>query len=399
MSSLHFIQVDGLDLMASEMDVVDSIFSSRSQGDRITTKCFAHLKLAVAKRDFAIRLHFANLIDSSVLQRRQLLRERSVAHLITTRRHGHPQSFMRSLVIVTMTPPIKTALHACKVAKASVCQQLDFQSPMEALVLALGLGMVRPTVTDSDAQPQQPNRQGRMLVLTITSPGRTVVHQHPLRQTITAKSGGQSFFYRGGLLIAAGLQTQRIARVIVEHSQRMTAFAVAQGKVAFEIHLPQLIRSLLFKPLIATRYLSRRCLHPSMTTQNRMHRTLRHRTLSRGFQRPFNLAGAPASLISNHQRLPFDFRLAVARRSSRSTRLIRERVVTILSMSLAPFVSSLATDSESLTQLAEIAPRLICQPQKLLSQAHGATLLPRHVHLRKRFFMPLLSVTHVFGHL
>jgi hypothetical protein len=97
--------------------------------------------------------------------------------------------------------------------------------------------------------------------------------------------------------------------------------------------------------------------------------------------------------------LPFEFRLAAAWRSSRSTRLIRERVVTILSISLAPFVSSFATDSESLTQLSEIASRLICQQQKLLSQAHGATLLPRHVDLRKRFFMPLLSVTHVFGHL
>ena len=322
-----------------------------------------------------------------------------MADLITTRRHGHAQSFMRSLVIITMTPLIKTALHAFKVAKAAVCQQLDFQSPMKALVLALGLRMIRPTVSDGNSQPQQPNRQRRMLVLTITSPGRAVIHQHPLRQTITAKSGGQSFFYRGGLLIATGLQTQRIARVIVEHGQRMTALKVAQLKVAFEIHLPQLIRSLLFKPLIATRYLSRRCLHPTMTTQNRMHRTFSHRTLSRGFQRPFNLAGAPASLITNQQRLPFEFRLAATWRSSWSTRLIRERVVTILSMSLAPFVSSLATDSESLTQLTEIAPWLICQQQKLLSQAHGATLLPRHVDLRKRFFMPLLSVTHVFGHL
>src|SRR5436305_265750 len=399
MFSLRFIEVDGGDLMTSEMDVVDSVFSSRSHRHRITAKCSAHLKLAVAKRDFAVGLHLANLIDDSILERRQLLRERSVADLITTRRHGHAQSFMRSLVIITMTPLIKTALHAFKVAKAAVCQQLDFQSPMKALVLALGLGMVRPTVADGNSQPQQPNRQWRMLVVTITSPGRTVVHQHPFRQTITAKSGGQSFFYRGGLLIAAGLQAQRIARTIVEHSQRMTAFSVAQGKVAFEIHLPQLIRSLLCKPLIGSYYLVRRWLHPSMTTQNRMHRTLSHRTLSRGFQRPFNLAGAPASLIPNHQRLPFEFRLAAARRSSWSTRLIRERVVTILSLSLAPFVSSLATDSESLAQLAEIAPLLICHPQKLLSQTHGATLLPRHVHLRKRFFMPLLSVTHVFGHL
>src|SRR2546421_531717 len=148
MSSLQFIQVDSGDLMTSEMDIVDSILSSRSHGHRITAKCSAHLKLAMAKKDFAISLHFANLIDTSILERRQQLRKRSEAHLITTRRHGHAQSFMRSLVIVTMTPLIKTALHTGKVAKAAVGQQLDFQSPMKALVLALSLRMIRPTVTD-----------------------------------------------------------------------------------------------------------------------------------------------------------------------------------------------------------------------------------------------------------
>src|SRR6266852_784253 len=290
MWSLPFIQVDGGDLMTSEMDVIDSIFSSRSHRHRMPAECSAHLKLAVAKRDFAVRLYLANLIDGAIFERRQLLRERSVAHLITTRRHGHAQSFMGSLVIVTMSPRIKTVLHAFKVAKGAVGQQLDFQSPMKALVLALGLRMIRPTVTDGNSQPQQPNRQRRMLVLTIASPGRAVVHQHPLRQPITAKSGSQSLFYRGGLLIVAGLQAQRIARTIVEHSQWMTALAVAQLKVAFEIHLPQLIRSLLFKPLIGTRYWFRRCRHSSMTTQNRMHRTLSHRTLACGFQSPFNLA-------------------------------------------------------------------------------------------------------------
>src|SRR5260370_7160040 len=157
MSSLPFVQVDGDDLMTSEMDVIDSILSSRSQGHRITAERSAHLKLAVAKRDFAVRLHLANLIDSSILQRRQLLRERSVAHLITTRRHGQPQSFMRPLMIVTMTPLIKTALQAGKVAKASACQQLNVQSPMKALILALDLWTIRPPLTSADPQTPPPH--------------------------------------------------------------------------------------------------------------------------------------------------------------------------------------------------------------------------------------------------
>src|SRR5260370_41455803 len=72
--------------------------------------------------------------------------------------------------------------------------------------------MIGPTVTDGDSQTQQPNRQQRMLVLTITAPGRAVVHQHPLRQTITAKSGGQSVFYPCGRVVAGRLAEQRKAR-------------------------------------------------------------------------------------------------------------------------------------------------------------------------------------------
>ena len=152
LSSLWLIQIDGSDLMSCEMDFVDSIFGRWSHSHRITTKCLAYLKLAITKKDFAVSLHLPHLISNSVLERRQLLGERAVAHLITTGRYGHAQGFMWPLVIVTMTPAIKTTLHAFKVVKDALRQQLYFQGAMKAFVFTLGLRMIRPTVTNGNPQ-------------------------------------------------------------------------------------------------------------------------------------------------------------------------------------------------------------------------------------------------------
>src|SRR5437016_3747638 len=132
----------------------------------------------------------------------------------------------------------------------SLGQHLDFQTAMKAFVFALRLRMIRPAVTDRDTQLQQPNRQRRVLVRQIVTPRRAVVHQHPLGQAIAAKSGRQLLLHRGGPLVAARLQAERITRMVVEHGQRMTALLIAQMKVALEIHLPELVRSLLLESLV-----------------------------------------------------------------------------------------------------------------------------------------------------
>src|ERR1700682_3421254 len=156
--------------MGSEIDIVDFLLGRWSPGHRITTKRLAHAKLAIAKKDFAVSLHLANLINGAVLQRRQLLGKRAVAHLIATCRHGHTQGFVRPLVIVTMAPAIKTDLHAVKVSKSSLRQQLYFQGPMKALILALGLRMIRPNVNDLNSQVQQPNGQRCVRMLPVMAP-------------------------------------------------------------------------------------------------------------------------------------------------------------------------------------------------------------------------------------
>ena len=142
-------QVNGLDSMSSKIDFEKPVLNRWSQGHRIAAKRFADAQLAIAKKDLAIDLHFAHLVDRSVLQRRQLFRKRSLADLISTRRHVHVQSFMRSHVIVAVAPFIKTSLHRFKVAKDPLGQYFNFQTAMKAFVFALGLRMIRPTVANA----------------------------------------------------------------------------------------------------------------------------------------------------------------------------------------------------------------------------------------------------------
>ena len=254
---------------------------------------------------------------------------------------------------------------------------------MKAFVFALRLRMIRPAVTDRDTQPQQPNRQRRVLVRQIVTPRRAVVHQHPLGQAIAAKSGRQLLLHRGGPLVAARLQAERITRMVVEHGQRMTALLIAQMKVALEIHLPELVRSLLLESLVRPYLFVGRITYPVMPQQDRVDGALSQWSLASSLQTRLDLAGTPAIFIAHRQHLLLDRWPAVARRILRSARAIRQTDRTLFSVAPAPFVTGLAADAEPAAQLTEVASRL-GQGQELLSQTHGRTLLPRHVALLKR---------------
>src|SRR6185295_18325395 len=379
------MQVNLRDSMTSKVNLVNSVRGCGTQRHVVTAKRFPNAKLAVAERNLSISLHLSHLVRGPVFQARQLLRKRTLTRLIATGRHRHRQRFMWSHVIVTVPPFVKAQLHPLKVSKHLLRQDFNFQTPVKAFVFALSLRMVRPTVTDADSQPQQPHRQGRVLMLAVIAPRRSIVHQHPLRQTIATKSNNQLLLHGPGLLITTSLQTERVARVIVQHRQRMITHLVTQPIVTLKVHLPKLVRSLLFKSLIRTAHWLNRVGQPFMSPQNLMDRALGQRALPITLEAGLDLARPPAILIAHGQHLLFQYWLAKSRRVLRSPRLISQSANPTLSISSLPFVASLTTDSKSLTQLAEIASRLSRKGQKLLSQSHGRTLLPRHVSLLKRF--------------
>src|SRR5215467_3551795 len=116
--------------MRRKVHIVNAISHRRAQGHGITAERFPDAELSSAESDMPVGLHFPDLIGRVVLDRRQLFSERARTRLITTSRHGHVQSFMRSHVIVAVTPFVKPRLHLPKVSKDSLGQDLDFQTAM-----------------------------------------------------------------------------------------------------------------------------------------------------------------------------------------------------------------------------------------------------------------------------
>src|SRR5438045_9127412 len=106
----------------------------------------------------------------------------------------------------------------------------------------------------------------------------------------------------------------------MNHGQRKTTCLIAHSKVTLEIHLPELVLSLLFKSLIRTHGLVRRVLYPLMTRQDRMHRAFGQRSLASSFETRFDLARPPAVLITNRQHLLFDGWIAAPRPMLRAAR-------------------------------------------------------------------------------
>ena len=201
---------------------------------------------------------------------------------------------MGSLMIINVAPLVKAGLHPGLIPVTAALQHFHLQGTMEALFLALSLRMIRATMTNVNAQTQQPDRQRRVGMVRRHSPRGSVVHQHPLRQSIATKRFPQDLLHRLAGFIPAGPQTQRIARMIIQDRQGMATFPITQAKMTFEVHLPQLIGGRLLKPLPGSMLGRGRRVNASLPPQNLVNRTR--------CRNPFQTQGLQAELGSS--RLP-----------------------------------------------------------------------------------------------
>ena len=237
--------------------------------------------------------------------------------------------------------------------------------------------MVGAAVAEADAEAQQPDaergvRRGRTI-----APGRAVVDDDPFRQAVTTECRLKMPLHRLALLVATGRQAQVEARAVVQHGQRMAA-ARGQGKMALEVHLPELVRP---RPLEALKRRGRPCLPQgnAMAPQDRRHRRWRrHARLSQIRQPPGDLAPAPARMIRTHRQNRGFHRLRRAARTgpwpSRTVREIRRAGPD----TAQPLVARLAADAETAAQRRDIRTRLTRQHHKLQTQVHYRHLRPGH---------------------
>src|SRR5437773_10712369 len=285
-------QINLSDRVRTEIHVPKTVLGSGPQGHRITPEGLADSDHPVLKGNAARAVDLPDLVGRAVFNGGQHLRKRPRADLVAAAGHGQAQGLMRALVIVKIAPLLQTVAHLFEVTIELALQHFGLQAAMKPFGFPLSLGMVGPAMTDPNAQTQQPDAQHTIGGLRVIAPGRTVVHQQAFGQAIATKGGGQMLLHGFGLLIATGCQAQRIAGMIIQHTQRMAALAAAQGKMALKIHLPQLIRNRVLKALPSPVLGRLDRIDPSLPLQDGVNGAGSwNRRLSGGLQTGPNLAG------------------------------------------------------------------------------------------------------------
>ena len=211
-------------------------------------------------------------------------------------------------------------------------------------------------------------------------PGWAIIHEHPFRQAIAPKGRGQGRLHRGALFVPTRLQADREAGMVIQHRQGMAA-ALGNGKVAFEVHLPQAIGGYLFKAMPRLMLTPVCCTQPLMAPQNSRHgaRTGQGR-LPLGLQVGAEFAPTPGGMgIPHRYDHLLERRHRLTRRPVWPVVTLDQRFQTPGTKPLQPLVTGLGTDAIPVAQGSHLDLRLVGQQDKLLPYCQRHSLL-RHQH-------------------
>src|SRR5574343_566181 len=102
------------------------------------------------------------------------------------------QRVVGTLVVVALAIAGELGRTVRQVAPGVATEQLRFERAVEALLLALGLRMIRPAVEHADAEAQQPQREWRVPGgAGHPAPDPAVVAEDRLRQPVALERRGQ----------------------------------------------------------------------------------------------------------------------------------------------------------------------------------------------------------------
>src|SRR5437762_8411307 len=295
-------------------------------------------------------------------------------------RHGKIERFMRALVVIDRPPAIEGTLAMGEIGEALAAEHLGLERAVKALVLSLGLRVIRPAMGDLYPQAQQPDAECGMAFAARIAPWRAVVHEHGQWQAVAAKDLHQLLADSAVLLIGTGRKSQRIARMVVKHGERMTA-AAADRKVALEIHLPQIIGCGPLEAPMRAGVFGAALLKLAVPAQDRRDRACRrHLAHAAVLQNLADLAAAPGvvALTPDAQHLRFHrLRRALGARM-RPARLVAKSRAAVRPIPGKPFVTRLAADPEPPAQLAQVRSLSQRQSHKLFPLLHDRQLPPWH---------------------
>jgi hypothetical protein len=152
-------------------------------------------------------LYPAYFVFRPILHRRQLFRKR-LTNMVATGWSRHSQGLMGALQVVDSSPAVESLLTVIHVSEGGASHHFGFQGPMEAFIFALSLRMVRPTMTDTDAQSEKPDCQERVGMICVVTPGGAVVHHYAFWQTEAAEVCREPILHRLGPFVPTRFQPQ-----------------------------------------------------------------------------------------------------------------------------------------------------------------------------------------------
>jgi len=141
--------------MAEQHFALRVYLGHRAQGDRQAAQSLADAEGISALADPALGLYFAQFDVGRVVDGRQLFRKRDRAGPVTASGSRQVQRIVRAAQIVAIAETVEFALAVLKDGEVEVPQDLELKRAMKALVLALGLRMIRAAMTNPDAEPDQ----------------------------------------------------------------------------------------------------------------------------------------------------------------------------------------------------------------------------------------------------
>src|SRR5664279_1903649 len=123
---------------------------------------------------------------------------------------------------------------------ASLVQGLQ-QASVEALYLALGLGVTNTAPVQTDALLHEPERQTSAACGSLgTAPWNPMIHEHAFGKATIGEGLFQLVAHRCGVRAACGSQRNQVTAVIIDDRQRTDWPPPATGPL--EVHLPELVR-------------------------------------------------------------------------------------------------------------------------------------------------------------
>src|SRR5436309_7491200 len=157
------VEINGQNKLTDEVQIKDSIaLRPRAQCDGLTAERFGNFKFPATEVNDSVLLNLSNDIIGSVLYRWEYLRKVTITNLVTAGRNFQAKGFMRTVMVITEPPRVKSSLCFFVSPREKITKQFRFKGSVKPLIFSKRLRMSGSAVTNQNSQPHKPNGQFRI---------------------------------------------------------------------------------------------------------------------------------------------------------------------------------------------------------------------------------------------